>query len=256
MFHTYFYNSSIRSLIVSFGQLFNDIQIVRLDTEKKEIANISVPLSYANKDKWFTRTSQDPELTRNVMNVLPRMAFSIIGMKYDASRKLNMNNRVKFSESSDPQGMNSIPTPVPYNFTFKLDIMAKTNNDMLQIVEQILPYFTPHYNISIKPLPETNLTQDVPIELMDVTMDDNYSMDWTQERFILYTLLFTAKSVVYGGIGKSSIIKNVTVNLNSITNEPIEKYNAYIDPPDANKDDEYNIIENWLSIHDIDSLFN
>jgi hypothetical protein len=252
MFNTYFYNSSIRSLIVAFGQLFNDIQIVRLNSSNQEVANISVPIAYGNKDKWFTRTSQDPELTRNVLNVLPRIAFSLIGMKYDSSRKLNMNNKVTFV-GTDSDKINSIPTPVPYNFVFQLDVMAKTNNDILQIVEQILPYFTPHYNISIKPLPSTDIVQDVPIELSDVSMDDNYTMDWTQERFVLYTFLFTAKSVIYGGIGKGSIIKNVTIDVE--TNGEKNKYNAYIDPFDSSATDDYEIIENWFNSYNIDLLF-
>ncbi len=253
MFDTYFYNSSVRSLIVSFGQMFSNIKIVRLDATNKEVTNIQVPISYANKDKFYTRTTQDPNLDRNVMNVLPRMAFTITKMQYDSSRKLNKNNRLRFV-GEDSSRMNSIPTPVPYNFIFELYAISKTNNDGLQIVEQILPYFGPEYSITIKPLPGTDVTQDVLIQLDDVNMDDNYMAPWSEDRHILYTLTFTAKSVLYGGIGSGSIIKNVTANVD--INGEAEKYNAYISPFTANIDDNYTIIENWYNQHNIDLLFN
>lgn len=256
MFNTYFYNSSIRSLIVGFGQLFTDISIVRLDGNDKQVSNIPVPISYGPREKWLIRQEGDPELSRNVMNILPRIAFSMVGLQYDSERKLNMNQKIRFNlDAIDTSKRESIYTPVPYNVEFQLDIMGKTNNDVLQIVEQILPYFTPHYNITVKPLPSTDLVQDVPITLNSIQFMDSYNQEWSQERYVLYTLLFTAKTVIYGGIGKSSIIKNVTANI-EITDHEHEKYNAYINPSSAGPNDEYSIIENWYDQHDIDTLFN
>ena len=39
--------------------------------------------------------------------------------------------------------------PVPYNMQFELNIMCKLNDDALQIVEQILPFFQPSYNLTV-----------------------------------------------------------------------------------------------------------
>jgi hypothetical protein len=97
------------------------------------------------------------------------------------------------------------------------------------------------------------VVQDVPVELTNVGMDDNYMAPWSEDRHIMYTLSFVAKSVVYGGIGASSIIKNVTANVD--VNGDMNKYNAYITPFSANIDDEYNIIERWYAQHNIDQLF-
>lgn len=252
MHNIYFYNSSIRSIIVGFGQLFQNYKIVRKDENSKQIASIDVPIAYGNKEKWLTRINTDPELSKNVMNTLPRMAFSMVGLQYDAERKLNMNNRLSFSGVNE-NTRNTIVTPVPYNIEMRLDIMAKNNNDALQIVEQILPYFTPHYNITIKPLPNTDINQDVPIILNSVQMDDTYNQDWSQERYILYSLMFTIKTVIYGGFGSNSVIKSVTTDI--ISNGIYDQYNAYIDPMSATKDDDYDIVENWYDKTNIDTIF-
>ena len=105
--------------------------------------------------------------------------------------------------------------PVPYNMAFELSIYCKLNDDALQIIEQILPYFQPQYNLTVELVEEIKEKRDVPIVLENITIDDQYEGDFTQRRVLLYTLRFTAKTYLFGPASSASkdIIKKSTVSL-------------------------------------------
>ena len=90
--------------------------------------------------------------------------------------------------------------PVPYNIDFELSIFTKLNDDALQIVEQILPYFQPSYNLTIELVDQIKEKRDVPIVLESVTMQDDYEGDFSTRRVLYYTLRFTAKIYLFGPI--------------------------------------------------------
>ena len=103
--------------------------------------------------------------------------------------------------------------PVPYNMQFELAIMCKLNDDALQLVEQILPFFQPQYNLTINLVSLINEKKDVPVILENITMDDQYEGDFTSRRVLLYTLRFTAKTYLFGPVTSASkdIIKTASV---------------------------------------------
>ena len=103
--------------------------------------------------------------------------------------------------------------PVPYNMGFELSIMTKLNDDMLQITEQILPYFQPSYTLPIKLLGELKEVVNVPVQLENVSMVDDYEGNFDTRRVLVYTLRFTAKTNLYGPITDVSndVIKKVQV---------------------------------------------
>jgi hypothetical protein len=77
MFGSQYYHGTLRKYIISFGNLFNDIVIARLNTAGERIQSIAVPLAYGPKEKFLVRLRQDPNLDQAVAITLPRMGFEI-----------------------------------------------------------------------------------------------------------------------------------------------------------------------------------
>ena len=218
-----FYHGLTRKVIVSFGSLFSNIKIQREKNDGTIGQTLVVPLTYAPKEKWLVRIEQDPGLEKHTYITLPRMSFEITSMAYDASRKTNRMNKITANNSdTTPNSVNQAYSPVPYNFDISLYIISKTQEDCLQIVEQILPFFTPEFTLSINAVPELDLTMDIPIILNSVNIEDNYDGTFQERRFVTYTLTFTVKSNFYGPVTNGGPITTVFIN----DTQPNRKYTA------------------------------
>ena len=227
-----FYHSVLRKTIVAFGSLFSNIKIERTNVGGGEfgapeevVQTIDVPIAYAPKEKWLVRLDSDPTLENNVYGVFPRLSFEITGLNYDPSRKVSRLNKMVCvgTDSTREQMM----APVPYNIDISLYVISKTQEDCLQIVEQILPYFTPDFTVSITVVPEMNVQQDIPIILNSVNIQDDYDGDFQQRRFVTYTLNFTLKVNMFGPVSGSGIVNKVIVNtINPDTGTAFTSYNA------------------------------
>ena len=224
-----FYHGIIHKTIVVFGSLFSSIYIDRKEGDSvagTTVQRLQVPLAYAPKEKWLIRLEQDPDLSGNVYASLPRMSFEILGYTYDASRKTNRMQKIVCGNGVD--SMNFVYSPAPYNIEISLYILTKTQEDGLQIIEQILPTFTPEYTLSVKVLPEMNIIQDVPVILNSVSVQDDYDGDFQTRRFVTHTLNFTLKTNLYGAVENNKVIAEAGVNLseNPDGSSPYKTYNA------------------------------
>ena len=214
----HFYHAHIRRIVTVFGTIFNNINVIRKDQTNKVIHSVRVPLAYGPKAKFLQRLDEQKDLQGNkVAMKLPRMSFEITTLVYDATTKLNRNNMVTAIDSNDTTKQDSVRTFAPYRMNFQLSIMAKNQDDALQIMEQILPYFQPEYTVTVKELDSVNVTTDVPFVLTNVTMEDTYEGDFTTRRAIIYTLDFEARVRFYGPLSRKAVIKYVDVNF--ITND-------------------------------------
>jgi hypothetical protein len=215
-----FYHGIIRKTIVAFGSLFSNIKIERqLKDGTNAIAQtINVPIAYAPKEKWLVRLEQDPTLEQQVYTTLPRISFEVLGISYDGNRKLNRMNQVvcytagtaaSGSTPATPDSYKRMYAPVPYNIDIALYVLTKTQEDAMQIVEQILPYFTPEFTLSIKAVPDMNVITDIPIILNSVSSQDDYDGDFQTRRFVTYTLNFQLKVNLFGPVEGGAPIKKV-----------------------------------------------
>ena len=168
MLGTQFYHETIRKMVVSFGTIFNNINIVRKDNNGTIIQKMKVPLAYGPKQKFLARLDQDADLTSKVAITLPRLGFEIQNMSYDTSRKLNRIQKFKKVKSGSTDQLESQFMPVPYNLDFELLAMAKQSDDAVQIIEQILPYFQPDYTVTINDMADMGIKRDVPIILNSI----------------------------------------------------------------------------------------
>ena len=208
-----FYHQTIRKYVAVFGTLFNDINIERKNSSGVVVERIKVPLAYGPKQKWLLAI-QDTTADRKVVATrTPRMGFAMTGVSYDTTRKLNTIGRnVVANTSSTTTSMVTMYNPVPYNFDFSLFILVKNAEDGTQILEQILPYFTPEFTVTVNTIPDMNIKADVPITLNSADVADEYEGDLSARRTITWTLSFTLKGFIYPNVTSGQIIKSIEVN--------------------------------------------
>tara|TARA_B110000858_G_scaffold30245_1_gene32862 strand:- start:350 stop:1396 length:1047 start_codon:yes stop_codon:yes gene_type:complete len=212
MFGTHFYHETVKRSVSIFGTLFNNITIKKTKSDGTVLSQQIVPISYGPKQKWLERLSEEADLSdgnRSAIS-LPRMAFEIAGFEYDATRQQNKLIRSQKStlESGDVKRSFQY-APAPYTINFTLSILAKQANDGLQIIEQILPYFQPEYNVTMKMVDSMSEVRDVPITLNSVAMEDTYEGGFDERRVIEHTLEFSMKIYFFGPVYQGTIIKNV-----------------------------------------------
>lgn len=239
-----FYHGIIRKAIVAFGQTFTGMQCRHYDTDGNIARITKVPIAYAPKEKWFARLAEDPDFRQKFQIELPRMSFEIISMNYDPTRKLGKVGDYIYNRC--PANSGKIYAPVPWNITISLSTYSRTQEDALQILEQILPYFQPALILNIDLL-DLNITKDIPLTLESVQRQDTYQGSMEDERMITQDFIFEMKLDLYGPIDSNvNVIKKSIVDINKMNGTNIETYIAEVDPFSANKDDVFTIKEEWI----------
>ena len=214
MLGTYSYNEIIRKTIIAFGTLFNEVYIKHEKHDGTDYSFIKVPIAYGPAQKFLARVEQKPDLKKRVAMSLPRMSFEMTSLKYDSSRKVSAMQTFKAMKTNDKTEQIKVFMPVPYNIGFQLSTMTKLDDEMLQIVEQILPVFQPSFNLTINLISSIGEKKDIPVILEGgVNIEDNYESNYTERRALVYTLNFTAKTYLFGPVlsASSDIIKKVSV---------------------------------------------
>ena len=258
MLGTYFYHEIIRKTIIGFGTLFNDINIQHDDRSGNTISETKVPLIYGPKQKFLAKLEQQEELSKAVAITLPRMSFEMNGMSYDPSRKGSITRTFKAVDSTDSSNtkVKKVYLPVPYNIGFELNVMTKLNDDALQIVEQILPFFQPAFNITIDLISSIGEKRDIPIVLENISFSDEYEGDFSTRRVLMYTFQFTAKTYLFGPVADTTdgLIKKVQVDYYADTKTETAKremrYTVTPDPVTAGPEDDFGFSETTTMFSD------
>ncbi len=213
----YFYHEIFRKTVIGFGTLFNNITIRKTNSSGDVISILKVPLAYGPTQKFLARIDQNPNLNAPTSVSLPRISFEMNGLTYDPARKTTSTQTFISQKLSEKSKAHKTFMPVPYSMNFELSIMTKTNEDALEIIEQILPFFQPQYNITINLVDEIGEKRDVPIILENISMDDQYEGDFTTRRALIYTIRFSAKTYLFGPVGRDTgLIKSATVDVTTI----------------------------------------
>jgi len=238
----HFYHEILRKTIISFGTLFNNITIQKKDASDTDFSVMKIPLSYGPTQKFLARLEQSGDLNKSTAMSLPRMSFEFTGLTYDSSRKVTSTQKIAVKDPDTQKKVNKVFTPVPYNMQFELSIMSKLNDDALQIVEQILPFFQPAFNLSVELIDQIKEKRDIPIILENITMQDDYEGDYSTRRVLLYTLRFTAKTYLFGPVTRVEPIKQAT--LSYYTDSAEKRDLAYKVTPRAVKDYDNSVVTN------------
>ena len=235
MLGTYYYHEIIRKTIIGFGTLFNNIFIKHEGIDDSTLDETKVGLAYGPQQKFFAKIREQANLTKAVAITLPRMSFEMTSVQYDPTRKSGITQTFK---ASDGTNLKKVFMPVPYNIGFELSIFSKLNDDALQIIEQILPYFQPSFNITVNLVKSIGEKRDIPIVLDNISFRDEYEGDFTTRTALIYTLQFTAKTYLFGPVADTSdgIIKKVQVDYATDTAASSRRQMRYTATPKALKD--------------------
>ena len=237
MLGNYFYHEIIRKTIIAFGTLFNDVHVRHTDQAGNAESDLKVPLAYGPSQKFLARITQQADLNKAVQITMPRMSFEMTSIDYDPTRKTSLVQT--FKTCDDGSKVKKVFMPVPYNIGFELNILSKLNDDSLQILEQILPYFQPHFNLTIDLVDSIGEKRDIPIILESVNLQDDYEGNFDTRRALIHTLRFTAKTYLFGAIADSSdgLIRKVQVDMYSSTDRATAKREMrYTVTPTAKED--------------------
>ena len=207
-----FYHQTIRKYVAAFGTLFNDINIERKNSSGTVVERVKVPLAYGPRQKWILALSDTTDQRRVLAARLPRIGFSLTGVNYDSVRKLNTVIRNVAANTASTGSVLSQYNPVPYNFDFELFILVNNAEDGTQILEQILPFFTPEFTVTINTIPDMGIKADVPIVLNSASQSDEYEGELATRRTIIWTLSFLLKGFVYPDVKSGTLIKSIEVN--------------------------------------------
>jgi hypothetical protein len=272
----HFYHERVRKSVAIFGSIFNDAYIIRR-SGNKVVGQQKVPIAYAPKRKFLERISDmyqagNRDIENQTSIKLPRMSFEIVNIQYDAQRQLPKTNYIKCrGDNPVDGGAHKVYAPVPYIITFELNIYGKQHDDCLQVVEQTLPYFSPQYSVSVKPLVGlSDIVEDVPIILQSTTFADNFEGGLEDRRTIIYTLSFDMKVNMWGPVCKTprKVIETIDIDFFDDTltgvdeNAPFYLETQRVEaqqPPEpfhpVNQDSDYNIVTDVLNSGSPDSDF-
>lgn len=232
MFNDHFYNSSTRRMVSVFGSLFNNIDVVKTDAAGNVLSKTKVPLAYGPRQKTISRLyekNRDPKMAIK----LPRISFEITDFNYDGASRINRNKKFVKVYALDKKNVKSLGSPAVYKVGFELNIMSKTQDEALQILEQILPVFQPEYTVSITDIPDMGIKSDIPIILTGVNTNDEYEGHPSDRRTIIYTLLFETRIKYYMGIQDKKVITDTEVyykDSDSLQNIEVQKVDGDTTP--------------------------
>jgi len=242
LFGSHFYHERIRKSVATFGSLFNNLYVVRQDASGGVLNQQKVPLAYAPRMKYLERIREQQDLAtdQKVALKLPRISFEMTSIQYDSTRMTSKTN--KFNAYDTDTNKKVFYAGVPYNLYFDLNIYANTQEDALQIVEQIIPYFAPQYTLTLKPFNAyPTIKEDVPITIVSSAFTDDFEGPVDVRRTIIYTLSFEMKVMFYGPIGDASIIRSVQTNyfLMGDSDGPVTEITTVPNPLDVDPDSDY-----------------
>ena len=259
MLGTQFYNQAVRKTVVSFGTLFNNIELKKVvDGQVMEVEK--VPLAYGPKQKFLYRLQGNAADGKKVAITMPRIYFEMTGIDYDASRKTPTTQKYKTVINDDGNEVRTQYVPVPYNVSFEVGILCKSQDDGLQILEQILPFFQPSFSMSLKFIPDMDEVRDVAVVLNNVDFDDDWEDDFSTRRSITYSMQFTCKTYIYGPYTKADVIRKSRI-IETIGDTTTNKRNVELSytpkaKTDINQDGQVTAADDALVTADDDFGFN
>ena len=259
MLGTQFYNQAVRKTVISFGTLFNNIELKKI-VDGQVMETEKVPLAYGPKQKFLYRLQGNAADGKKVAITMPRIYFEMTGIDYDPSRKTPATQKYKTVINDEGNEVRTQYVPVPYNISFEVGILCKSQDDGLQILEQILPFFQPSFSMSLKFIPDMDEVRDVAVVLNNVDFEDDWEDDFSTRRSITYSMQFTCKSYIYGPYTKADVIRKSriieTIGDTNVNKRQVELSYTPKAKTDINQDGQVTAADDALVTADDDFGFN
>lgn len=215
----FYAHGTIRKIVVAVGTIFNGIKIKRADDSSKLY---TVPISYGSKSGWYYRLEDGPENQTSLP--VPRLSYFFTGAQRDENRATNRLNVLRYDEVSETAEGKMVRkrslNQQPWKFQFDFSIYSKNMEDCLQIVEQILPYFSPTINLRILEIPELDHWSDIQISMGGgPSIDDSYEQSFSSRRTILMSIPLEVSGYLYPPVKEQKVITKVITDIdNPLTN--------------------------------------
>jgi hypothetical protein len=202
------YHKHLRNITVAIGSLLNEFNI--------QLGKTNVPVSFAPKNRFIAKLNNSK---RGVQTFLPRIGFNLEGIAYDSTRQQQKNKKVVGNNKKTL-------TPVPYIIDYSISIYTKSMDEGLEIVEQLLPSFTPYYNLRLLESEALGIITDIPLTLNSVDLEDNWegSFEGSDLRTIIWNLSISAPINLFPKLqDKGPVINTVTLNFGLLNDECYEE---------------------------------
>jgi T4-like virus Myoviridae tail sheath stabiliser len=202
-----YYNETLRKTNALIGTLFNDIVIERHNEDGTVHQSVRIPLHFGPREKHLARLETQPNLETTVAITLPMISFDITGLSYDSNRKLSSTGKILSKAAGT--GLVKVFNPVPYDIDYQVLLYSNNIEDGAKMLEQILPFFTPHWAVSVFMLKDTHptLSTDIYVELLGVTPEDLYEGEFTKRQAFIWTLQLRVKTYFFGPVRTAKVIK-------------------------------------------------
>lgn len=222
-----------RRLLTGFMEFFSYIELERYSSSFTQRKLQKVPIQYCPTDKWYqiynsSSARKNMNLDNNIAStemqwILPRLSVSLINIVYDSDRHLNKTLILPSEVINGSVNIQRIG--VPYNLEIELSSISKNMDDAFQIMEQIVPFFSPSISIDVKILED--IPESVAITLNSVNFDFPQEVSEEEERFFIITYGFTMRANYYFQKSSTPVptINTVTVGSSiptSIYDNPIQ----------------------------------
>lgn len=226
-----YYNRSIEKLTTLVGYLFDEIYVQRYKSDGSPDKVIKVPINFAPNMPYLVREEDNPDLQRPINQTLPTISYDLKSIEKDDSRQLSPLN-VYQAPLIDSNGVatgdtTSFMQPMPYDFTYEVYVKTNRQSDGFQILEQIVPLFRNHINITANLVDGINYPLDVNVWLdAPIVREDNYDGSMNKLRAIIWTFTLKVNGWIFGpvdtgpGAGNKKVIKKVIVDLHASMAEP------------------------------------
>ena len=233
---TYFYYSTIKNTIAAFGTIFSDVVYVNDYGDE-----ILVPLHYAPREKFieFIQVKTDYDNALDTDTTLPRFGFELVSIDFDSTRMLNPMSKIHSTKYGTSEYMFN---RIPYNFAFNLYLATRKLEDSLKIMEQVIPFFTPELNITVKDKEDFDISTDIPVILNNTSFTIDYQGSFETRRSIQWELSFTAKGFLYSNVREQKRIKETIVKMsNADFSKVYETLISEVEPRTAKKEEPHTI---------------
>jgi hypothetical protein len=130
--------------------------------------------------------------------------------------------------------------------------MSKNQDEGLQIIEQIIPFFNPDFCVTITDIPEMGIKRDLQIVLDSINYEDNYEGDYLQRRSIIWTINFTLGLNLYGPVEQQGIIRTAIAQTYTDIEQPTysQKYQVTTNPDDATPEGTWDYVEQFDEVYE------
>ena len=182
------------------------------------------------------------------------MAFELKTLKYDAPRKLSSVGKNVAIKSGSVLDVNYTFNPVPYVFPFDLHVASKNIEDIFQIIEQILPFFTPFFVVTLEEdfAPQS---KDIAVRLVSgPEISDQPYGDFSDVPLLTATISFEVDGFLYGPATTAPIIRTVDMRYRVQQGSTVPTSGGisqliFTDPSDLSPDQEpVQFTETWTQL--------